>query len=294
VFASYLIGLREGLEATLVVSILVAFLVKSDRAGRLPAVWTGVGAAVALSVGFGALLTFTAAHLASQHQELFDAITSLLATVFVTWMIFWMRGAARRMSGDLRAKLGEALQVGTFAVVVMAFLAVAREGLETALLFFASAQGAATSATPLVGISLGLLTSIALGWGLYSSALRVNLTKFFTWTGLLLVLVAAGIFKYGVHDLQEAGVVAGLNTHAFDIGGALPPDAWYSTVLNGMFNITAQPSVLETIAWVGYAVPVLVLFLLPARGRKPASPSPAADSAPSESSRSQPARPAAS
>ncbi|MCW2880223.1 MAG: iron permease [Sphaerisporangium sp.] len=278
-FASYLIGLREGLEATLVVSILVAFLVKSDRRDRLSLVWGGVAAAVALSVGFGALLTFTAAQLGSRQHELFDATASLAATVFVTFMIFWMRTAARRLSGDLRAKLSEALNLGAGAVVVMAFLAVAREGLETALLFFAAAQGATTSATPLIGISLGLATSVALGWALYASALRINLGKFFTWTGLLLIVVAAGIFKYGVHDLIEAGVVHVLEAPAFDLTGALPPDAWYTTLLSGIFNFTPQPSILETIAWVAYLVPVLVLFLVPSRKGTGASRAPAATAA---------------
>ncbi|WP_030507068.1 iron uptake transporter permease EfeU [Microbispora rosea] len=275
-FASYLIGLREGLEATLVVSILVAFLVKSDRRERLPMVWAGVGAAVLLSVGFGALLTFTAAHLATQQQEMFDAVTSLAATVFVTFMVFWMRTAARKMSGELREKMGAALELGSTAVVVVAFLSVAREGLETTLLWFAAVQGATSSASPLIGITLGLLTSVALGWGLYRSALRINLTKFFTWTGLLLILVAAGIFKYGVHDLQESGLVPGLSTYAFDISGVLDPSAWYSTLLSGMFNITPQPSVLEAVAWVVYLVPVLILFLRPAAKTpaRPASKSP--------------------
>ncbi|ETK37250.1 iron uptake transporter permease EfeU [Microbispora sp. ATCC PTA-5024] len=273
-FASYLIGLREGLEATLVVSILVAFLVKSDRRDRLPLVWAGVAVAIALSVGFGALLTFTAAHLDSQQHELFDAVASLGATVFVTFMVFWMRTAARKMSGELRAKLSEALELGATAVVVVAFLSVAREGLEAALLWFAAVQGATTTASPLTGITLGLLTAVALGWGLYRSALRINLTKFFTWTGLLLVLVAAGIFKYGVHDLQESGVLQGLGTHAFDISGVLDPGAWYSMVISGMFNITAQPTVLETVAWMLYAVPVLVLFLRRPAAKKPAAPSP--------------------
>ncbi|GIH48809.1 high-affinity iron transporter [Microbispora rosea] len=270
-FASYLIGLREGLEATLVVSILVAFLVKSGRRERLPMVWAGVGAAVLLSVGFGALLTFTAAHLATQQQEMFDAVTSLAATVFVTFMVFWMRTAARKMSGELREKMGAALELGSTAVVVVAFLSVAREGLETTLLWFAAVQGATSSASPLIGITLGLLTAVALGWGLYRSALRINLTKFFTWTGLLLILVAAGIFKYGVHDLQESGLVPGLSTYAFDISGVLDPSAWYSTLLSGMFNITPQPSVLEAVAWVVYLVPVLILFLRPA-AKTPASP----------------------
>ncbi|GAA3174351.1 iron uptake transporter permease EfeU [Nonomuraea roseoviolacea] len=278
-FASYLIGLREGLEATLVVSVLIAFLVKSDRKDGLPYVWAGIAAAVALSVGFGALLTFTAAHLGHTGQELFDAITSLLAVVFVTWMIFWMRRAARALSGELRGKLTDALQMGSLAVVVMAFLAVAREGLETALLFFASVQGATTTPEPLIGITLGLLTSVLIGWGLYRSALRINLTKFFTWTGLLLILVAAGIFKYGVHDLQEAGVLPGLTTYAFDVSAVVPADSWYGQLLAGTLNLTPQPSVLEAVAWLLYVVPTLFLFLRPQRARStptPASTSPAA------------------
>ncbi len=273
VFASFLIGLREGLEAALVVSVLVAFLVKSDRSDRLPHVWTGVLAAVALSVGFGAFLTFTATSLGHTGQELFDAITSLLAVVFVTWMIFWMRRAARALSGELRGKLAGALELGPAAVVVMAFLAVAREGLETTLLFFASVQGATTSAQPLIGISLGLLAAVALGYGLYKSAVRINLTKFFTWTGLLLILVAAGIFKYGVHDLQEANVLPGLSTYAFDLSAVLPADSWYGALLAGMLNITPQPSVAETIAWAAYLIPTLFLFLRPARTQP--SPAPA-------------------
>ncbi|MGW0804861.1 iron uptake transporter permease EfeU [Nonomuraea sp. NPDC002799] len=270
-FASYLIGLREGLEAALVVSVLVAFLVKSDRTDKLPQVWTGVGAAIVLSVGFGALLTFTAARLDYTGQELFDAITSLLAVAFVTAMIFWMRRAARALSGELRGKLSAALAVGSVAVALMAFLAVAREGLETALLFFASVQGATTTAAPLIGISLGLLTSVLIGWGLYRSAVRINLTRFFTWTGLLLIVVAAGIFKYGVHDLQEAGILPGINTYAFDISAVLPADSWYGTLLAGMVNLTPQPTVAEMAAWALYLVPTLFLFLRPQRaGSAPA------------------------
>jgi high-affinity iron transporter len=271
--AIYLIGLREGLEITLVVSILVAFLVKSDRRHLLKFVWAGVGAATVLAVGFAALLETGAAYLSGPHQELFDAITSFVAVVFVTWMIFWMRRMARLMAKELRGKLEGAIQVGPVAVAGMAFLAVIREGLETAILFFAAAQGTDT-AQPLIGITLGLATSLVLGWLLYASAIRINLTKFFAWTGALLVLVAAGIFKYGVHDLQEANVLPGRDTHAFDLAGALPPDSWYAELLRGMFNFTPQPSVFETLAWVAYGMPVLVLFLLPLL-RKPAAPKPA-------------------
>ncbi len=166
---NYLIGLREGLEATLVVSILVACLVKSDRSGRLPQVWLGVGAAVALSVGFGFVLTYVAEDLLDfQQKELFGGITSILAVVFVTWMIFWMRRFARSLARDLRGRLEQALGMGTLAVVVMAFLAVAREGLETALLFYTAAQGATTSSGPLLGISAGVATAVGLGWFIYA------------------------------------------------------------------------------------------------------------------------------
>ncbi|RLP95487.1 FTR1 family protein [Micromonospora sp. BL4] len=270
-FATYLIGLREGLEATLVVSILVAFLVKSQRRDRLPQVWAGVALAVALSVLFGWLIEYTSSSLLarSEDRELFEAITSVAAVVFVTWMIFWMRRAARTIAGELRGKLTEALAVGSLAVAGMAFLAVIREGLETALIFYSAAQGAAGDSGPLLALIGGIATAVALGVLLYASALRINLSKFFTWTGALLILVAAGILKYGVHDFQEAGVLPGLNDLAFDITTTLDPSTWYAALLAGMFNVTPAPTVLETIAWIGYAVPVLLLFLRPAR-RTPA------------------------
>jgi high-affinity iron transporter len=272
VLASYLIGLREGLEGTLVVSILVAYLVKSDRRGALRLVWGGVAVALALSVAFGAVLTYVNAELLSgADKELFEAVTSVTAVGFVTWMIFWMRRTARRLKGDLTGRLEEALRMGTVAVVMVGFLTVAREGLETALLFFSAAQGA-TNAGPVTGLLAGVLTAAVLGYLIYRAAIRINLGRFFTWTGVLLVLVAAGILKYGVHDFQEAGVLGGLSRHAFDIGGWYDPTAWYAALLTGMFNVTPQPSVAETVAWVGYAGVVLTLFLLPGRRRKAASP----------------------
>jgi len=200
--------------------------------------------------------------------------------VFVTWMIFWMRKAARSMGGELRAGLDHAIAVGPLAIVTFAFLAVVREGLETALLFFAAVQGATSDSAPLLAILAGIATSIVIGFLLYASAVRINLARFFTWTGVLLVLVAAGILKYGVHDFQEAGVLPGLNDLAFDISGVLDPGTWYAALLAGMFNITPRPSVLEIVAWLAYAVPVLVLFLMPVRRRPAAArPVPAAQNA---------------
>jgi high-affinity iron transporter len=274
--ATYHIGLREGLEATLVVSILIAFLVKAERKDRLPQVWAGVGLAVALSVFFGWLLSYTSTTLLQkyEHRELFEAITSILAVVFVTWMFFWMRGAARSIAGDLRGRLTDALAVGSIAVGVMAFLAVVREGLETALIFYSAVQGASVNGGPLYALLGGIASAIAIGYLMYATAIRINLSVFFTWTGALLILVAAGILKYGVHDLQESGVLPGLNNLAYDISGWLDPSAWYTALLTGMFNITPTASVLEVVAWAAYGVPVLVLFLLPGRKSKPAAPTP--------------------
>src|SRR3954452_3875080 len=278
--ASYLIGLREGLEMVLVVSILVAYLVKTGRRRQLLPVWLGVVAAVVVSLGFGWLLTYLSSTvLYGPQHELFDAITSVIAVALVTWMIFWMRRTARKLSGELRGRLDGAIGLGLAAVVGIAFLAVVREGLETTLLFFASAQGA-TTAWPLVGLVVGLLTSVAIGVGLYAGAVRINLTKFFAVSGVLLIVVAAGIFKYAVHDFQEAGVLPGLSTHAFDISGVLDPSSWYGAVVSGLFNITPQPSVLEMVAYVVYLVPVLVLFLWPSRAKK-AAPAAAAAAEPS-------------
>src|SRR4051812_5713818 len=186
--ATYLIGLREGLEATLVVSILIAFLVKSDRKDRLPQVWLGVGLAVVISVGFGALLSYTETTLLSDYrdQELFEAITSIAAICFVTWMIFWMRRAARGIAGELRDKLQDALAVGSFAVGFMAFLAVVREGLETSLIFYSAVQGATLNGGPLYALIGGILTAVAIGWLMVATAVRINLSVFFTVTGVLL------------------------------------------------------------------------------------------------------------
>lgn len=281
-FATYLIGLREGLEAALVVSILVAFLVKSQRRERLPQVWLGVAVAVACSAGVGALLEYTSAELGHRQQELFDAVVSTVAVVFVTWMIFWMRRVARSIGGELRSRLDDAIAVGSSAVVGVAFLAVAREGLETAVLFFSAAQSATNRANSLLAVSGGIATAVVIGWLLYAGAVRVNLGRFFAWTGILLVLVAAGILKYAVHDFQEAGVLPGLDLIAFDVTGWLDPNAWYGALLEGMFNITGESSWLEVVAWLGYAVPVLALFGRPYR-RRPAAgattPEPAAQRA---------------
>jgi high-affinity iron transporter len=195
----------------------------------------------------------------------------VLAVGLVTWMIFWMRRTARRLKGELTGQLENALAVGGLAVAGVAFLSVVREGLETTLLFYAAAQGATTTATPLVAITAGVLTAVVIGAGLYAGAIRINLSRFFTVSGVLLVFVAAGILKYGVHDFQEAGVLPGLDVLAFDVSGVLDPNSWYGAAIAGMFNITAAPTVLEMVAYAAYLVPVLTAFLWPARRPTPAA-----------------------
>jgi high-affinity iron transporter len=262
-----LIGLREGLEAALVVSILIAFLVRTGRRSVLPKVWLGVAIAVAVSVGVTLALTLTQQALTFEAQEAFGGGLSIIAVGFVTWMIFWMKRAARSISSELRGRLESAIQMGSTAVVVMAALAVGREGLETAVFFFAAAQAAGETTEPLIGFLLGIAVSILLAYLIYRGAVTLNMSKFFTVTGVLLVFVAAGILAYGVHDLQEAAILPGLNTLAFDVSAAVPPDSWYGTLLKGIFNFSPQTTVLEAIVWVAYVAVVLTLFLLPQRSR---------------------------
>jgi high-affinity iron transporter len=267
---NFLIGLREGLEAALVVSILVAFLVRTNRRDVLPTVWLGVGLAVAISVGVTAALALTQQALTFEAQEAFGGSLSIIAVGFVTWMIFWMRRTARTISAELRGKLEEAIRMGTTAIVVMAALAVGREGLETALFFFTAAQAAGQTTQPLLGFLLGIAVAVALAYLLYRGAVKINLGRFFMITGALLIFVAAGILAYGVHDLQEAGILPGLSTLAFDVSGAIPPDSWYGVLLKGVFNFSPQTTVLQAVVWALYVGIVLTLFLRPQRAKIPA------------------------
>jgi len=262
-----LIGLREGLEAAIVVIILVAFLVKTERTSSLRWVWTGVGAAVALSIGVGAGLHYGTSELSFTAQETVGGVSSIVAVAFVTAMILWMRTAARSMSGQLKAGMETALQTGPVAVAVLAFFAVGREGLETAVFFFSSVQAAGDGGTgqPLIGFIVGILAAVLLGLLIYRGAVRINLSRFFTITGVLLVFVAAGILAYGMHDLQEAGILPGVNTLAFDVSAAVPPDSAYGTVLKGIFNFSPATTVLQAVVWVLYVGTVLTLFLRPQR-----------------------------
>jgi high-affinity iron transporter len=271
-FGNYLIGLREGLEASLVVCILIAYLVKTGRKDALRPVWLGVGLAVALSLAFGAVLQYGSTTLTFEAQEALGGSLSILAVGLVTWMVFWMRRTARHLKKELQGKLDQALALGTGALVLTAFLAVGREGLETSLFIWTAVQASDDGVRPLVGAMLGLLTAVVLGWLFYRGALKINLAKFFTWTGGMLVIVAAGVLAYGFHDLQEAGVLPGLGSRAFDISGAIPPDSWYGTLLKGVFNFQPDPTWMQITVWLLYLVPTLVLFFRPGKVADHATP----------------------
>lgn len=270
-FGSGLIGLREGLEAGIVVMVLVAFLVKSDRRDALKWVWLGVGAAVLMTVGVFLAIqygTYTVKDLAA---EAIAGVASLVAVAIVTSMVLWMRKASAGLSGELRAGMSKALETGALAVFMLAFLAVGREGFETALFMVGYAE--AETAWPLLGLLIGVVAAAAIAWGMYAGAVRINLAKFFKYTGAFLIAVAAGILSYGIGALQTVGWVPGLGAKAFDISAAFNWSAWYGEIIQGVFNITPTPTVLQLICWLAYLVIVLGLFLRPTRpAPKPAPP----------------------
>ncbi|MGH3624749.1 MAG: iron uptake transporter permease EfeU [Sciscionella sp.] len=264
-----LIGLREGLEAALVVSILMAYLVKTDSRGALRWAWVGVGGAVLLSLAVGAVITYTTAQLSFEQQELLGGSLSILAVGLVTAMVFWMRSTARTIAAELRDRMSEAVRLGAVAVAVVAFISVGREGLETAVFLYASVETAGSGTTqPLLGFVIGLAIAVAIASGVYRGAVKINLARFFKITGVLLIVVAAGVLGYALHDLQEARALPGLTTLAFDLSGPLPEDSWYGALLKGFFNYSQQTTVLQALAWIGYVAVVLPLFLRPTKAKK--------------------------
>jgi high-affinity iron transporter len=273
--ANYLIGLREGLEAALVVGILVAYLIKSGRRRHLPQLWAGTAIATLVSLVFGAVLTFGPQGLAPGTQEAIAGSLAVAAVGLITWMIFWMGKTARYLKSNLQHKLDETLAAGPMAVLVVALLAVGREGLETALFLWAAAKTTGSGTRPLLGAALGLATALVLGWLIYRGALRLNLRSFFAWTGAVLIVIAAGVLASGVNDLQDAGILPGAQSLAFDVSATIPPESWYANVLKGVLNFSPATTWLQAIAWAGYLVPVLALFArtvwFPAPGAKTAA-----------------------
>lgn len=274
--ANYLIGLREGLEATLVVVILVAYLVKSERRELLPRIWGGVAIAVLVSLGFGALLTYGPRGMTFTAQEALGGSLSIVAVGFVTWMVMWMARSARTLSGELKGQVDKAALTGGISLVLVAMLAVGREGLETALFLWAATKattaGGQSTILPLLGAALGLLTAVVIGYLFYRGALRINLSKFFTWTGAILIVVAAGVLSYGVHDLQEARILPGLDNLAFDLRGVFTEDTWFGTLLKGTINFTPNTTWLQLAVWLVYVVVTMTLFFRTVRrSNRPAS-----------------------
>ncbi len=258
--ANALIGLREGLEAGLVVGILVAFLNKLDRRDVLPKLWIGIGVAVAISLGVGALLTFGPYGLTTQAQELLGGTLSIVAVGLVTWMIFWMARHARQLKGELQGRLATALTGSAAAIIVLGIISVGREGVETALFVWASISSGGQALLGSIGALLGILASIVISYLISRGFVRINLSRFFFWTGLFLVLVAAGVFAYGLGDLQEAGILPA-GAAAYDLNALIPASSWYGTLLGGIFQFRADPSWLQVIGWLAYAAVVLTLFL---------------------------------
>ncbi|MBO0874355.1 MAG: FTR1 family protein [Pseudonocardia sp.] len=280
-----MIGLREGLEAGLVVSILLAAVRRvGDTGADGPAaaralttrpVWLGVAAATSLTLSFGAVLTFYRAVLPTRGQEALGGALSVLAVVLVTAMIFWMKRAARSLSDELRAQVANAVRLSAAALAMTAFLAVGREGLETALFLWAAAQAAGQGAgqawAPAAGAGLGVALAVVLCVLLYRRAVRIRLAVFFNRTAILLIIIAAGVLAYGLGDLQDAGLLPGHAWVAFDLSGGLDPSAWWVSIITGITELSVRMSWLQVVCYVGYLLVVITLFVRagPTPGRQP-------------------------
>ncbi len=272
--ANFLIGLREGLEAGLVVGILVAYLNKLSRRDVLPRLWIGIGVAIGISLAVGAILTWGPYGLSFQAQEILGGALSILAVGLVTWMIFWMARHSRALKGELQSKLDAAIAGTGMGIVVVGFVSVGREGVETALFIWASVSSTGNAVLGTIGAVLGILVSIVIAYLIYRGLVRINLSRFFLWTGLFLIVVAAGVLSYGIGDLQEAGVLPGNGQAAYSLATVIPPSSWYGVVLAGLFNYTAEPTWARLIAWALYLAVVTPLFLRVASAKaRPAAPS---------------------
>lgn len=260
-FANLLIGLREGLEAALVVGILVAYLVKINRRDVLPKLWAGVGVAVLLSIAVGVILETGVGELEGAAEQIVAGALSFAAAGLVTWMVFWMAKTSRNLRGHLESDIDRNIGGAGWGLMFVAFLAVGREGIETALFIWAAASATGESWLPLVGAAVGLGIAALLGYLIYLGAVRLNLKAFFTWSGVFLVIVAAGVLSYAVHEWQEAGLLPGDADKAFNVTAIIPPDSWYGVLLRGTIGFTPTMSWLQVIAWVAYVGITMPLFL---------------------------------
>ncbi|HYG72560.1 MAG TPA: iron uptake transporter permease EfeU [Actinomycetota bacterium] len=266
--AAFIIALREGIEAALIVSILLAYLKQLQRTDRSKLVWWGTVLALAVSIAAGTLIFVVGGEFEGTAEQVFEGLVTLSAVVVLTWMIFWMRRQGARIKSELQEKVDTALVAGGFALAALAFFAVLREGIETALFIFAAAEGTAVEAGgiggQLIGAALGLGLATVLGILLYRGGIRLNLRTFFRVTGAALIVIAAGLFAYSIHELQEAGWFPVLEAHAFDLSATLPDDSGVGAVLRGLVGYNADPTVLEVASWLAYLVVIGALYLRPA------------------------------
>ena len=268
-----LTGLREGVEAALIVSIILAYLAKTGNQRHFSTIWLGAGAAIAVSVVIGLVLFVTIGGFEEPAEQIFEGFAMILAASVVTWMLFWMRRTAANIKGELHASVDRALvEGGVIGLAILAFTAVIREGIETALFLMGQATAAGTEAiSTLIGALVGLAIAVVIGWALYRGARVLNLRTFFHWTGIALIFIAAGLLSHGIHEFIEAGwITIGTGT-AFDISGILPhePDEGslgvVGSILRALFGYTSSPEWITLIAWLTYVVVVLYLYTRPVR-----------------------------
>jgi high-affinity iron transporter len=270
-----LTGLREGVEAALIIAIICAYLAKTGNRRHFPTVLAGAGLAIALSVVLGVVLFVTVGGLEEPYEQIFEAITLFAAAAVVTWMLFWMRRQARHVKGELHAAVDRALDQGSVtALAVLAFVAVIREGLETSLFLVGQANSAEQGApSVLIGAIIGLAIAAVFGVGFYQGSRRLNLQTFFRWTGVALIFIAAGLLSVGVHELVEIGVIPFGAQTLFDLSGVLPHSADGGNVvgqfLRALFGYSSTPEAITFSVWLTYIVVVLFLFLRPAKPSVP-------------------------
>lgn len=265
--STFLIALREGLEAALIVGILVAYVVKTGRRELLAPIWTGVAMALTASIALGGFLTFTSAELSERGEQFFAGTTSFLAVALVTWMVFWMKRAARTLRDELHGKVDAALTAGPLALAAAAFFAVAREGLETALFVYTNFRTVSATSSASLGLILGLALAVVLGYLIYNRSIRLNLSKFFTITGIALIIVAAGVLSYGVHEYQELGWIPGNLSYAWDISSVMAKDSIAATLLAGTIGFDVNTSWLQLLFYASYLLIVLRFYTAPAKSK---------------------------
>ncbi len=263
---TFVIGLREGLEASLIVGIVAAFLRRNGRARDMWALWLGVGIAVVACAAVAVGLKVAEENLPQRQQEGLETVIGLVAVAFVTWMILWMRKHARDLKGELESHAAGALATGSAAaLVVMAFLAVLREGFETAVFLLAAFQAAESPGSAGTGAALGIVVAVVIGYGIYKGGVRINLARFFKVTGVVLVLVAAGLLATAVHTAHEAGWFDAMQHEIANLHTLVAPGSVRAALLTGMFGIQPRPTIGEALAWVIYAVPMTLFVLVPPR-----------------------------